>query len=64
MANTTIVGLVFDTILTIFVMPALYAITTDLRGLFLSRFFLRDPEERFRPVSDDELLGNTVPADD
>ena len=63
-ANTIIFGLAFATIMTLFVMPALYAITTDLRGLFLRRFFLRDPEERFRTVSDDELLGDTVPADD
>ena len=64
MANTIIFGLAFATTMTLFVMPALYAITTDLRGLFLRRFFLRDPEDRFRTVSDDELLGDTVPADD
>ena len=59
MANTIIFGLAFATIMTLFVMPSLYAITTDLRGLFL-----RDPEARFRPVSDEELLGAAVPADD
>ena len=59
MAYTIIFGLSFATLMTLFVMPALYAITTDLRGLFL-----RNPEERFRPVSDEELLGAAVPADD
>ena len=59
MANTIIFGLAFATIMTLFVMPALYAITTDLRGLFL-----KDPEARFRTVSDEELLGAAVPADD
>ncbi len=59
MAYTIIFGLAFATTMTLFVMPALYAITTDLRGLVL-----RNPEERFRPVSDEELLGVAVPADD
>ena len=59
MAYTIIFGLSFATLMTLFVMPALYAITTDVRGLFL-----RNPEERFRPVSDEELLGVAVPADD
>ena len=59
MANTIIFGLAFATIMTLFVMPALYAITTDLRGLFL-----KDPEARFRTVSDEELLGAAVSADD
>ena len=59
MANTIIFGLAFATIMTLFVMPSLYAITTDLRGVFL-----KDPEARFRTVSDEELLGAAVPADD
>ena len=59
MANTIIFGLAFATMMTLFVMPALYAITTDLRGLFL-----KDPEERFRSISDEELLGAVTPADD
>ena len=59
MANTIIFGLAFATIMTLFVMPSLYAITTDLGNLFL-----KDPEARFRAVSDEELLGAAVPADD
>ncbi len=59
MAYTIIFGLAFATLMTLFVMPALYAITTDLR-----EFFLRNPEERFRSVSDEELLRAATPADD
>ena len=59
MAYTIIFGLALATTMTLFVMPALYAITTDLRGLVL-----KNPEERFRTVSDEELLGVAVPADD
>ena len=59
MANTIIFGLSLATTMTLFVMPALYAITTDVRALFL-----KNPEERFRPVSDEELLDAAVPADD
>ena len=59
MAYTIIFGLALATTMTLFVMPALYAITTDLRGLVL-----RNPEARFRPVSDEELLDEAVPADD
>ena len=59
MAYTIIFGLSFATTMTLFVMPALYAITTDLRGLVL-----RNPEERFQAVSDEDLLGVAVPADD
>jgi multidrug efflux pump subunit AcrB len=58
-ANTIIFGLAFATIMTLFVMPALYAITTDLRG-----FFLRDAEARFRTVSNKELLSAAVPSGD
>ena len=59
MAYTIIFGLAFATTMTLFVMPALYAITTDLRGLVL-----RNPEARFRIVSDEDLLSDAVPADD
>ena len=59
MAYTIIFGLAFATLMTLFVMPALYAITTDLRGLLL-----KDPEARFRTVSDEELLGAATPTDD
>ncbi len=59
MAYTIIFGLSLATTMTLFVMPALYAITTDLRGLVL-----RNPEERFRTVEDEDLFGAAVPADD
>ena len=59
MANTIIFGLSVATLMTLFVMPALYAITTDLR-----RIFLKNPEQRFQPVSDEELLSAATPADD
>ena len=59
MAYTIIFGLSFATTMTLFVMPALYAITTDLRGLVL-----KNPESRFQTVSDEELLGAVAPADD
>ena len=59
MAYTIIFGLALATTMTLFVMPALYAITTDLRGLVL-----KNPEERFQTVSDEDLLGEAVPADD
>ena len=59
MAYTIIFGLALATTMTLFVMPALYAITTDLRGLVL-----RNPEARFQIVSDEDLLGAAVPADD
>jgi multidrug efflux pump subunit AcrB len=59
MAYTIIFGLAFATTMTLFVMPALYAITTDLRGLVL-----RNPEERFQTVEDEDLFGAAVPADD
>ena len=59
MAYTIIFGLALATTMTLFVMPALYAITTDLRGLVL-----KNPEERFRTVSEEDLLGVAVPADD
>ena len=45
--------------MTLFVMPGLYAITTDLR-----RVVLKDPEGRFRSISDEKLLSASIPADD
>ena len=59
MAYTIIFGLSFATTMTLFVMPALYAITTDLRGLVL-----KNPDARFQTVSDEDLLDAAVPADD
>ena len=59
MAYTIIFGLMFATTMTLFVMPALYAITTDLRGLVV-----KNPEARFQTVSDEDLLDAAVPADD
>ena len=59
MAYTIIFGLALATTMTLFVMPALYAITTDLRGLAL-----KNPEARFETVSDEDLFGAAVPADD
>ena len=58
MANTIIFGLAFATIMTLFVMPSLYAIMTDLSNLFR-----RSSEERVSNVSD-KMLGAAVPADD
>ena len=57
-AYTIVFGLALATAMTLFVMPALYAITTDIR-----RVFLKNPEERFRTVSDEELIGDTVLTD-
>ena len=59
MAYTIIFGLAVATLMTLFVMPGLYAITTDVR-----RIFLKNPEARFHPVSDKELSSVAVPADD
>ncbi len=59
MAYTIIFGLSFATTMTLLVMPALYAITTDIRKLFL-----RNPEERFRTISDEDLFASATPADD
>ena len=59
MAYTIIFGLSFATTMALFVMPALYAITTDIRSLVL-----KNPEERFRTVSEEDLLDAAVPADD
>ncbi|MCY4402734.1 MAG: efflux RND transporter permease subunit [Candidatus Poribacteria bacterium] len=59
MANTIIFGLAFATLMTLFVMPSLYAITTDLGNLFR-----RSSEEESASVADREMLGAAVPADD
>ena len=59
MANTIIFGLAFATLMTLFVMPSLYAITTDF-----SNVFRRKTEEQSETVSDRDMLGAAVPADD
>jgi len=59
MAYTIIFGLAFATTMTLFVMPALYAITTDLRGLFI-----HSEERAAAPITLEHPLGDTVPADD
>ena len=58
MANTIIFGLAFATLMTLFVMPSLYAITTDFNNLFK-----RKRVESTRAVADN-MLGAAVPADD
>lgn len=58
MANTIIFGLAFATLMTLFVMPSLYAITTDLNNLFSRK------SEEGAAVVDRDLLGAAVPADD
>lgn len=58
MANTIIFGLAFATLMTLFVMPSLYAITTDFNNLFR-----RKRVESTRAVADN-MLGAAVPADD
>ena len=59
MANTIIFGLAFATLMTLFVMPSLYAITTDLGNLFRRK----SSEEPSHAMADGDLL-NVVPADD
>ncbi len=59
MANTIIFGLAFATLMTLFVMPSLYAITTDLGNVFR-----RKTEEQSETISDRDMLGAAVPADD
>ena len=59
MANTIIFGLAFATLMTLFVMPSLYAITTDFGNLFR-----KGSKERSRAVADSNMLGAAVPADD
>ena len=59
MANTIIFGLAFATLMTLFVMPSLYAITTDVGNIFK-----RKTEEEYQSISDRDMLGAAVPADD
>lgn len=59
MANTIIFGLAFATLMTLFVMPSLYAITTDIGNVFR-----RKTVEQSETVPDRNMLGAAVPADD
>ncbi len=59
MANTIIFGLAFATLMTLFVMPSLYAITTDIGNVFRKK-----TEKGYDTVSDRDMLGAAVPADD
>ena len=59
LASTIIFGLTFATLLTLFVMPALYAITTDINALFARKPF---PAER--PATEDLPVGAEISADD
>lgn len=59
MANTIIFGLAFATLMTLFVMPSLYAITTDIGNVFR-----RKTEEEAEVIADRNMLGAAVPADD
>ena len=59
MANTIIFGLAFATLMTLFVMPSLYAITTDIGNVFRKK-----TEEGYDTVSDRDMLDAAVPADD
>jgi multidrug efflux pump subunit AcrB len=59
LASTIIFGLTFATLLTLFVMPALYAITTDINALFARK---RSPVQS--PVVGDLPVGAGVSADD
>lgn len=59
MANTIIFGLAFATLMTLFVMPSLYAITSDIGNVFR-----RKTHEQPETVSDRDMLGAAVPADD
>lgn len=59
MAYTIIFGLAFATTMTLFVMPALYAIITDLRGLFI-----QSEERAAAPITPEHPLADAVPADD
>ena len=59
LASTIIFGLTFATFLTLFVMPALYAITTDLQALFI-----KEKVPAFSPVVEEMPAGVEQPADD
>ena len=58
LASTIIFGLTFATLLTLFVMPALYAITTDINALFAR---IRSPVQS--PVMEDLPVGAEISAD-
>ncbi len=59
MANTIIFGLSVATLMTLFVMPALYAITVDLRGIFIKHEErVAAPVEREQPVGEAVLAGD------
>ena len=59
LASTIIFGLTFATLLTLFVMPALYAITTDINALFA-----RKPTPARSPAMEDLPVGGEISADD
>ena len=59
LASTIIFGLTFATLLTLFVMPALYAITTDINALFA-----RKPSPAQSPAMDELPVGAEISADD
>jgi multidrug efflux pump subunit AcrB len=59
LASTIIFGLTFATLLTLFIMPALYAITTDINALFA-----RKPSPAQSPAMDELPAGAEISADD
>ena len=59
LASTIIFGLTFATLLTLFVMPALYAITTDINALFAKK-----PSPIQSPVMEELPVGAEISADD
>ena len=59
LASTIIFGLTFATLLTLFIMPALYAITTDINALFA-----RKPTPARIPATEDLPVGAEISADD
>ena len=59
MANTIIFGLAFATVMTLFVMPSLYAITSDLKNVFRS-----GKQEQYSTVEHEDSIGIPIPADD
>lgn len=59
LASTIIFGLTFATLLTLFVMPALYAITTDINALFT-----RKPSSAESPLMEELPAGAEISADD
>ncbi|MFB3041195.1 MAG: efflux RND transporter permease subunit [Candidatus Poribacteria bacterium] len=59
LASTIIFGLSLATLMTLFVMPALYAITTDLQGVFAKR-----EQPTIEDISEEIPEGLALPADD